>query len=154
MILLRAARAWVISVLACALLLAALIIVQGAWWGRLAQAPANAVDIALAFGAVFAAVAATLHLPVFLILSITAASRLTRGVAALIGAALAPVVYLGVAMAFRESEGPQTALAWTRYWAQNPAAFLGGVVPFAIAGAIFGLAWVWRGAPVTRPPSA
>ena len=151
---LRVARAWFVSVLACALLLGASGILEAGISGRWDHASRNAIDRALAFGLIFAAVAATLHVPVFSILTGVAPQRVTRTRAVLAGAALAPPVSLVLAMAFGGSGGPQTSLEWVRYWLGNPAAFLAAVAPFAIAGGVFGLAWVGRGTRVTPPPSA
>ena len=96
-----------------------------------------------------AVVAATLHLPIFLILTIFAPQQMTRTVAVTIGAALAPVVYLAVAMVFNDSDGPQNVFEWLQYWGRNPLGMLLGAAPFALAGALYGWAWVWRG--ITRP---
>lgn len=154
MIVLRVVRAWLISVVACALLLVAWVVIDAGLSGRGEHAWRNAIDRAGAFAAIFGAVAATLHVPIFLILNVLAAERLTRAVAVLVGAALAPAVTLALATAFGGSTGPQTPLEWSRYWLDNPAAFLASVVPFAIAGGVFGLAWVGRRARVTPSPSA
>lgn len=140
----QALRAWGLSVLTCVLLLVVWTVSQAALFGRWDSAWRNAMDVALGFGSVFAVVAATLHVPMFLALTILAPERLTRLVAALVGGALAPVVYLALAMAFND-EGPRTALEWVQYWLRNPWGFLAGIAPFALAGAVFGFAWVWRG---------
>jgi hypothetical protein len=145
----RAVRAWGLSVLACVALLFLWGLAQHALVGRWDSAGRNALDVALAFGSVFAVVAATLHLPIFLILTIFAPQRVTRTVAVTVGAALAPVVYLAIAMAFNDSDGPRDVFEWIQYWERNPGALLGGAAPFAVAGALFGLAWVWPG--LARP---
>jgi hypothetical protein len=145
----RAVRAWFLSVLACVALLFLWGLAQHALLGRWDSAGRTALDVSLAFGSVFAVVAATLHLPIFLILTIFAPQRVTRTVAMTVGAGLAPVVYLAIAMAFNESDGPRNLFEWLRYWGRNPGNLLGGVLPFALAGALFGLAWVWRG--MARP---
>jgi hypothetical protein len=144
----RAIRAYVGSVLACAILLFVWTLGQHALSGRWDDAGRNAVDVALSFGGVFAVVAATLHVPIFLILTSVARESLTRPVAVLVGAVLAPAVYLALALAFRESEGPQTPFEWVHSWAGNPGGLLAGIAPFALAGAVFGLAWVWPGSRV------
>jgi hypothetical protein len=145
----RAVRAWGLSVLACVPLLFVWTLFQHALVGRWDSAGRTARDVSLAFGSVFAVVAATLHLPIFLILTILAPQRMTRTVAVTVGTALAPVVYLALSMAFKESDGPRDAFEWIQYLGRNPGGLLGGVAPFAVAGALFGLAWVWPG--LARP---
>jgi hypothetical protein len=139
----RAVRAWGLSVLGCIALLFVWALAQHALVGRWHSAGRNALDVSLAFGSVFAVVAATLHLPIFLILTIFARQQMTRTVAVTVGAALAPIVYLAVAMVFNDSDGPRNVFEWLRYWGRNPGGLLAGVVPFALAGAVYGFAWVW-----------
>lgn len=150
----RAIRAYVGSVLTCAVLLFAWTVARHALDGRWDTAGRNALDVALSFGGVFAVVAATLHVPLFLILTSVARAKLTRLVAVLIGAGLAPVVLLALALGFAEAEGPRTVGEGLQHWARNPIGFLAGVAPFALAGAVFGLAWVWPAPRVRRSPSA
>jgi hypothetical protein len=139
----RAVRAWGLSVLGCVALLFLWGLARHALLGRWDSAWRTALDVSLAFGSVFAVVAATLHLPMFLILTIFAPQRITRTVAVTVGTALAPVVYLAIAMAFNESDGPRDVFEWMRYWGRHPGGLLAGVVPFALAGAVYGFAWVW-----------
>jgi hypothetical protein len=138
----RAVKAWGLSVLVCVALLFVWTLFQQALVGRWDSAGRHALDVALAFGSVFAVVAVTLHLPIFLILTIMTPQRITRTAAALMGGALAPVVYLALAMAFKESDGPRTALESLQALMRDPVGFLAGAAPFALAGAVFGLAWV------------
>jgi len=145
----RAVRAWGLSVLGCIALLFVWALAQHALVGRWHSAGRNALDVSLAFGSVFAVVAATLHLPIFLILTIFARQQMTRTVAVAVGAALAPVVYLAVAMVFNDSDGPGNVFEWLEYWGRNPWGMLVGAAPFALAGALYGFAWVWPG--MARP---
>ena len=140
----QAVRAWGLSVLGCIILLFAWGLVQHALVGRWNSAGRNALDVSLAFGSVFAVVAATLHLPIFLILTIFARQQMTRTVAVAVGAALAPVVYLAVAMVFADFEGTPNVFDWLRDFGRNPWGVLAGAAPFAFAGALFGFAWVAR----------
>ena len=111
--LVKAARVWLMSVVACVCLLAAWVAASQLLVGRPSHAVHNMVDVSIAFGAVFAVTAAVLHVPVFIALSALLADPLRRTVAILVGVGLAPAAYLAVAWRFRESEDPQTIAAWS-----------------------------------------
>jgi len=141
MLLIKAARVWLTSVVACVCLFAAWVAVMQLLAGRPSHALHNMLDVSIAFGAVFAVTAAVLHVPVFMALSVLLADPLRRTAAILVGAALAPAAYLAVAWRFRESEGPQTIAALLRYWAGHVPELVIGSLPFALAGLVFGLLW-------------
>jgi len=129
MLLIKAARIWLASVVACVGVLAAWIAAAQLLAGRMSHVFHNMVDVSLAFGAVFAVVAAVVHVPVFIVLSALLADPLRRAVAILVGVGLAPAVFLAVGWRFREFE------------AANLPELVSGSLPFAVAGAVFGMLW-------------
>ncbi len=137
----RAARVWLTSVVACVCLLAAWVAASQSLVGRPSHAVHNMLDVSIAFGAVFAVTAAVLHVPVFIALSVLFADPLRRTAAILVGAALAPAAHLAAAWRFRESEDPQTIAALVWYWARYIPELVIGSLPFALAGVVFGLLW-------------
>jgi|SRR5690242_9803059 hypothetical protein len=48
------------------------------------------------------------------------------------------VINLGV---FHDSDDPQTLGAWIRFWTAHVPPVLVAILPFAVAGAVFGLLW-------------
>jgi hypothetical protein len=112
--------------------------------GRLEHLWKNALGLSLAFGSVFAFVAGLLYVPAFVVLSAVTGRLLTGVVAAVIGAALSPVVYLAVAWQFREAEDPQSVQAWILYWKSHLSEVIIGMLPFVGAGALFGWFWMWH----------
>lgn len=137
----RAFQSWCFSALACLGLLAVWVVAAQLAVGRAAHLLPNMLDVSLAFGAIFAVVAAAVHVPVFTLLEAVLPRRLSRPVASSIGAGLAPVAHLGIAWRFREAEDPQTVTAWLIYWAAHLPELAIGILPFAAAGALFGLLW-------------
>jgi hypothetical protein len=85
-----------------------------------------------------------LYVPTFSVLGGVLGPRLTRAVAVLVGAGLAPAVTVARGLVFREAGDPQTILGWLLYWVSNSVGLLVSSLPFAIAGALFGLFWTWR----------
>lgn len=147
---LQPVRAWSASVFTCACFLAAFTLIMHAIAGRWQQALHNVADMTVAFTAVFAVVAAVLYVPTFILLGCVLRERLTRPVAVIGGAMLASFVLLAVAMVFREGDAPQTAWQWAMYWAQNLPGVAIGLIPYAAAGAAFGLS---AGRPERLPPA-
>ncbi len=141
MLLIRAARAWLTSVVACVCLLAAWVAASQLLVGRPSHVVHNMLDVSIAFGAVFAVTAAVLHVPVFLALSGLLVHPLRRTMAVLVGVGLAPAAYLAVAWRFRDAEDPHTVAAWAWYWAGHIPELVIGSLPFAVAGAVFGVLW-------------
>jgi hypothetical protein len=140
----RAFRTWFLSALACMGLLAVWVAAAQLAVGRTAHLMHNMLDVSLAFGALFAAAAAAVYVPVFSLLESVLRRRLSRSVASAVGAGLAPVAYLGVAWRFREAEDPHTVTAWLTYCAARLPELAIGILPFAAAGALFGLLWSRR----------
>jgi hypothetical protein len=141
MLWIRAARVWLASVVVCGGVLAAWVATAQLLTGRMSHAVHNMVDVSFAFGAVFALTAAVVHVPVFIALSGLLVHPLRRAVAVLVGVGLAPAAYLAVAWRFRDAEDPHTVAPWAWYWAGHIPDLVIGSLPFAAAGAVFGLLW-------------
>jgi hypothetical protein len=140
----QAIRAWVLSVVACVGAWAAYVGAMQFVNGQTRTMWHNMFDVSLAFGSVFAVTAALLYIPTFSVLGGVLGPRLTRAAAVLVGAGLAPAATVALGLVFRDAEDPQTILGWLLYWASNSVWFLVSSIPFAIAGALFGLFWTWR----------
>jgi hypothetical protein len=140
----QAIRAWVLSVVACVGVWAAYVGAMQFVTGHTRTMWHNMFDVSLAFGSVFAVTAAVLYIPTFSVLGTVLGPRLTRAVAVLVGASLAPAVTVARGVVFREAGDPQTILGWVLYWVTNAVGLLVSSVPFAIGGALFGLFWTWR----------
>jgi hypothetical protein len=136
-----AIRAWLGSVVACVVLLMAWVAVMQLLSGRMTHLVHNAVDVSIGFGGIFALTAAVVYVPTFVAVRAFLGRWPSRTTAALLGAALAPVAYLAIAWRFRESEGPQTLTALLQYWVLHLPEFAFGSLPFALAGAVFGILW-------------
>jgi hypothetical protein len=134
-------RAWLGSAAACVAVLAAWVAAGQLLTGRMTHLVHNVVDISIAFGGIFALTAAVLYVPVFAAVGAALPHHMTRRVGILMGIALAPAAYLAIAWRFRESEGPQTITAVVLYWVRHLPEFAFGILPFAIAGAVFGILW-------------
>jgi hypothetical protein len=141
MLWIRAARVWLASVVVCGCVLAAWVATAQLLTGQMSHAVHNMVDVSFAFGAVFALTAAVVHVPVFIALSGLLVHPLRRAMAVFVGVGLAPAAYLAVAWRFRESEDPHTLATWAGYWAGHLPELVIGSLPFAVAGAVFGLLW-------------
>lgn len=137
----KAFRSWLGSVLTCVAALAVWIAAAHIISGRTQYLLHNMIDVSIAFGSVFAIVAAVLYVPAFGLLTAILKRPLGRMTAVAVGALLAPAAYLAVAMTFRESEDPQTISAWLAYAARNLPGLAIGVLPFVTGGAVFGLLW-------------
>ena len=134
-------RAWLGSAVACIALLAAWVTAGQLLTGRMTQLAHNVVDVSIAFGGIFALTAAVLYVPVFAAVGAALRHHMTRTMGILMGIALAPAVYLAIAWRFRDSDGPQTISALVLYWIAHLPEFAFGMLPFAIAGALFGILW-------------
>jgi hypothetical protein len=137
----RAVRSWFVSAFGCVALLGLSVAVGQLAVGRPAHLLHNMLNVSVAFGALFALAAAAVYVPVFTVLDAVLRRQLSRSVASAVGAGLAPAAYLGIAWRFREAEDPQTVTAWLAYWASHPPEFAIGILPFAAAGALFGVLW-------------
>ena len=137
----RALRSWIGSVVACVVLLAAWITMQAISTGRMQYLLHTLFDVSVAFGAIFAAVAAVLYVPAFAILQAVAGPRLRPALAVSAGVLLAPAAALAFTMAFREAESPQTVSAQLGYWASHAPQVFMGMWPVLVAGGVFGLLW-------------
>jgi hypothetical protein len=140
----QAIRAWVLSVVACVGVWAAYVGAMQFVMGQTRTMWHSMFDVSLAFGGVFAVTAALLYIPTFSVLGGVLGPRLTRAVAVLVGAGLAPAVTVARDLVFREAGDPQTIPGWVLYWVTNAVGLLVSSVPFAIGGALFGLFWTWR----------
>jgi hypothetical protein len=136
----RPLRAWTLSVGTCIVLIAASVALTQTISGRRDHLLHNTLDVSIGVGLVFALIAALLYLPIFGVVAAGFRQQVTRMRAVGLGAALAPIAYLAVLWRFRESEDPQTLAAWVGYWARHPEITV-GVLPFVVAGAIFG--WIF-----------
>ena len=137
----RAFRAWLISVIACVVLLLLWVAGQQVLHGRLGHLMHNMLDVSVAFSAVFAVVAVAVYIPVFGVLSALLRERFGRIAAAIVGACLAPTSYLAIVWRSHEAEDPQTLSAWLADWTRHLPEVAAGILPFAIAGIVFGLLW-------------
>ena len=137
----RAVRSWIGSVLTCIGALALWVMAAQTLSGRPEHLLHNMIDVSIAFGAVFAVVAAVLHVPVFAALGRLVQGPGRRFVAFAVGMGLTPAAYIAVAMTLRESEDPGTVTGWLSYWAGHPGELAIGLLPFMLAGAVFGLLW-------------
>jgi hypothetical protein len=63
---------------------------------------------------------------------------------ALSGALIAPIVFIGLRVAFAEPEDPQAFWGWIDHWAHQPRELAIGSFPFLIPGAVFGFTWSAR----------
>jgi hypothetical protein len=102
---------------------------------RLEQAVAA---VLITSGLAFGIAAAFVYIPTFILLDAFLRRPLKRPRAVLIGSMLALLPRLLIAWRFEESE---SATAWLFYWARHLPQFPFAVLPFAIAGAVFG--WLW-----------
>jgi hypothetical protein len=82
------------------------------------------------------------YIPTFILLDAFVRRPLNRRRALLVGGILALVPRLLIAWRFEEAE---SAAAWLLYWVRHLANFPFAVLPFAIAGAVFGLLWCETG---------
>ena len=142
----KALRAWAGSVVTCAVLLLAV-------WGmamqqlrgtqNISSMPTERLEQAaaaffMASGAAFGIAATIVYIPTFILLDALLRRRLNRTRAMLIGGILALVPRVLIAWRIDEAE---SATAWLLYWARHWPQFPLAVLPFAIAGAVFG--WLW-----------
>jgi hypothetical protein len=134
-------RAWLGSAVACVALLAAWVTAAQLLTGRMTHLAHNVVDVSIGFGGIFALTAAVLYVPVFAAVGAALHHHMTRAMGILIGIALAPAAYLAIAWRFRDSDSPQTITALVLYWVAHLPEFALGILPFAIAGALFGILW-------------
>jgi hypothetical protein len=85
-----------------------------------------------------------IYVPAFLATGWLLRRRLTPARAAVGGAVLAPLMLVVIALVFRESGDPKTiagmVVQLAQFWARNPAEFVLGSIPYAVAGAVFGFA--------------
>ena len=137
----KAARAWGLSVLAFMALLALWSVASHLATGRLSYLLHNTVDLALGFGAVFAVALALVHVPIFALTDAFRSRRLTRRAAAWLGAALAPCGYLMIAWRFGEFDGRHSIAQWLLYSAAQLPAVMLALLPYVLAGALFGVLW-------------
>jgi hypothetical protein len=133
-------RAWLLSTLVCAGLLALWVVLQAVLYGRTAHLWLNVINVAVPFAALFA-VTLTIYMAVFGLIERWKASPVSRNAAVVLGAVLAPLSYAAIAAWFHESDDPQTLGGWIRFWAAHLPAVLVAMLPFAVAGAVFGLLW-------------
>jgi hypothetical protein len=137
-------RAWVLSVLTCAGVVAAVASIMQALTGRWEHAWHSVADITAGFTVVFAFVAALVCVPSFLLLDRVFRVATDQRLMTLVGALVAPVVLMAFRITFAESEDPQTIWGWLPYWLHHPAELVFGSLPFIAPGAIFGFTWSAR----------
>lgn len=143
MLVVKAIRAWVGSVAASAGMWALWVAGMHLLTGRTDHLVHNAADVSLAFGGTFALTAALVYIPAFSLIESLRRNALNRYATVAVGVALSPSAYVALAWRFREAPDPQTLGGWVVYWAGHIPGVVLGVLPFAIAGAVFG--WLWRG---------
>jgi hypothetical protein len=136
----RVGRAWLVSVATCVAVLAIWSVAMQAMTGRWGHLWNNMLNVTVAFGGLFAIVAAVLYVPAFFALGRIVRPPLTPGHGAAIGVLLAPVMLMVLGVTFRDSaESVGGAIVGLlQFWSRQPAEFVLGLIPYAIAGAVFG----------------
>jgi hypothetical protein len=137
-------RAWWQSVVACALFAASFAAFAQATTGRWSHLVHNVVDLTAAWTLAFAAVAATIVVPAFLILTRAGVGLFRPPRAMMLGAALGATAVVAFSMAFREGDDPKTIVDLIRQLIARPqiAWWLAvASLPFAVAGAVLGYSW-------------
>lgn len=100
----------------------------------------NLVQITAAFTAACGVVALVVCVPAFVVLERMQAAPTSRRGAAILGAVLSPLAALILIVLFFGRSSSVGDLV--RFWWANLAEFAGGVAPFVVAGAAFGLLWM------------
>ena len=140
MVVVRAVRAWALSVLACLATLVLWVFAMSVLSGRTDHMRHNMLDLSVAFGGVFAVIAAIVYVPVFTLVTAIRQQPLANRTAMALGAALAPTVFLAIAWTFRESEDPQTLRSWLAYWGSRIPMVVLGSAPYSWRRCLFRMA--------------
>jgi hypothetical protein len=119
----------------------------------LAAGRANAAEVPMVapvFGFIGVLVLALVIGPSVLLVRAVAGGRLHPGAAAAVGALLSPVCLFAIWLLFRE--GGETITGLLTFWLRLPGEFVGGVVPWMLANAVFA-AWIVRDGRPRRLPA-
>jgi hypothetical protein len=111
---------------------------------------AGVLPVALLFGFIGVFVLALVVGPSVLLVRAATGGRLHPGAAAAVGALLSPVCLFAIWFLFRE--GGETITGLLRFWLRLPGEFVGGVVPWMLANAVFA-AWIVRDGRPRRLPA-
>jgi hypothetical protein len=132
------------SVAACAVVSALFVVTVHAGGGRGDQLFHDIVDVSGAWTLVFAAVCATVMVPVFLMMRSAGFAMDRRWVHMTLGACLACTSLFAFAMVFREHEDPKTVTESIDWLINRPQMLWGvaiGTLPYLVSGLVFGYSW-------------